>query len=63
MIKVKLKPIIGHGIRHWIVPYTYPSWCSSCPPNKDTLTIESENKPTKEEINKELNKLGYEIED
>jgi len=63
MVKVKIKPTITHDVGYFIVPYLVPSWCSSCPPDRKTLLIKSENKPTEEYIKEKLKQLGYEIED
>lgn len=61
MKEVTIRPMIKHGVGYWIVPYLVPSWCSSCPPNRETILIKSETRPTEIEIKNELYKKGYEI--
>lgn len=63
MKKVTLRPIIKHTEREWIIPFHVPSWCSSCPPERKTIVIQSKNKPTLSRIKHELKKEGYEIND
>lgn len=63
MKKVKLRPTITHDKGVYIVPFLIRSWCSSCPPDRKELTIESKDKPTIEYIKEKLELLGYEIED